>query len=65
MLKHNVPFREAHHVVGSLVGELYRAGKNFSEVDYCFEHITKKHKIAAPRHDIERVLDPKVINAFV
>ena len=30
---HNVPFREAHHIVGSLVGKLYRAGKNFDDLN--------------------------------
>jgi argininosuccinate lyase len=40
---------EAHHIVGSLVGELSRAGKNFGEVEYCVNHITKKHKINGMR----------------
>jgi argininosuccinate lyase len=31
--KHNVPFREAHHIVGSLVGDLYRAKDNFKNFE--------------------------------
>jgi argininosuccinate lyase len=60
VLKHNVPFREAHHVVGSLVGELTRAGKNFSDFDYCLQHL-RKNKIDAPEDDIRRCLDPKAV----
>jgi len=60
VLVHNVPFREAHHIVGSLVGELYRAKKNFEDFDYCFEHL-KKHNINAPEADVKRVLDAKSV----
>jgi argininosuccinate lyase len=38
---HNVPFREAHHVVGSLVGKLYRSGNNFSNFDMCKQHMVE------------------------
>jgi argininosuccinate lyase len=61
VLKHNVPFREAHHVVGSLVGQLSRAKENFRNFDACYEHIVKTHKIDAPKEDLQRVLDPKSV----
>lgn len=61
VLRHNVPFREAHHVVGSLVGDLYRSGKNFSEFQVCYDHITKKHGIKATPEDVRAVLDPKTV----
>lgn len=60
VLVHNVPFREAHHVVGSLVGELYRKGENFDNFSYCYEHL-KKHNIKAPEADVRRVLDAKSV----
>jgi argininosuccinate lyase len=58
VLRHNVPFRQAHHVVGSLVGQLSRAGQNFSNTEACFEHLDKEG-IKAPREDILKLLDPK------
>jgi argininosuccinate lyase len=61
VLKHNVPFREAHHVVGSLVGELSRAKENFRNFDACYNHIVNVHKIKAPKEDLQRVLDPKSV----
>lgn len=67
VLVHNVPFREAHHIVGSLVGELYRKGENFENFDYCFQHL-KKNNINAPAEDVKRVIDAKSVmmsyNAF-
>jgi argininosuccinate lyase len=61
VLKHNVPFREAHHVVGSLVGQLSRNKENFRNFDACYNHIVNVHKIAAPKEDLQRVLDPKSV----
>ena len=60
VLVHNVPFREAHHIVGSLVGELYRKGENFENFDYCYQHLVK-HNIKAPQEDVRRVLDAKSV----
>ena len=57
---HNVPFRTAHHVVGSLVGELSRRGENFTNFKACYEHLTK-NGISAPEKDIHAVLDPKQV----
>lgn len=60
VLRHNVPFREAHHVVGSLVGSLSRAGQNFSNTEACFKHLEAAN-IKAPREDILKILDPKQV----
>jgi argininosuccinate lyase len=60
VLVHNVPFREAHHIVGSLVGELYRKGENFENFAYCYEHL-KKNNIIAPEADVRKVLDAKSV----
>ncbi len=57
---HKVPFRQAHHIVGSLVGELSRRGENFSNFKTCMEHL-KKNKIDAPDEDVRKVLDPKEV----
>jgi len=58
--KHNLPFRQSHHVVGSLVGELSRAGQNFSNFDKCFAHL-KANGINAPESEVRAVLDPKTV----
>ena len=60
VLVHNVPFREAHHIVGSLVGELNRKGENFDNFQYCYDHL-KKNNINAPEADVKRVLDAKSV----
>ena len=59
--KHDVPFREAHHIVGSLVGELYRSGQDFSNTDFCIKHIIQTHNIKANPDDIKKVLDSKSV----
>lgn len=60
VLKHGVPFRESHHIVGSLVGDLYRSGENFSNFDRCYAHL-KNNGIDAPEQEIRDVLDPKTV----
>ena len=60
VLVHDIPFRESHHIVGSLVGELVRQGKNFDEFKYCYEHL-KKNGINAPEEDVRRVIDAKSV----
>jgi len=62
VLKHKVPFRDAHHVVGSLVGELVRMDSNLTNTDYCMKHLEKKG-IKAPREEVLAVLDPKKVMA--
>jgi len=59
--KHQVPFRTAHHIVGSLVGELSRSGRNFSDYDFCIDHIVKKHKVDVNPSEIKKVFDPKTV----
>ena len=59
--RHDVPFREAHHVVGSLVGELSRAGQDFSNTEFCVKHITETHRIKAKREEIQAVLNSKSV----
>jgi len=58
--KHNIPFREAHDIVGALVGKLYRAGQNFQNRDVCFDFL-KESGIKAPREEVDKVLDPKQV----
>ena len=57
---HKVSFRQAHHIVGSLVGELSRRGENFSNFKTCMDHL-KKSKIDAPESEVKKVLDPKEV----
>lgn len=57
---HNLSFRKAHHVIGSLVGELSRSKRNFSDFDFCIQHF-KKEGIVAPDEEIKRMLDPKQV----
>jgi argininosuccinate lyase len=58
--KHKVPFRQAHHIVGTLVGELVRKGQNFKSFEVCRDHL-KKSQISAPDAEIRAVLDPKPV----
>lgn len=55
---HNVPFRQAHHIVGSLVGKLYRAGKNFEDFETCKQHMVESN-IKISDEDLKNALDPK------
>jgi len=59
--KHNVPFRQAHHVVGSLVGDLARSGRNFRDWEACVDWIIVKHGIPANRDELKKVFDPKYV----
>jgi argininosuccinate lyase len=58
--EHQVAFRAAHHIVGSLVGELSRAGKDFRDRDYCMAHM-KKNNIKCTMAELNAVLDPKMV----
>jgi len=53
---HKVPFRSAHHIVGSLVGVLSRAGKNFNDRETCQKHLAE-NGVTASLADIHKVLD--------
>ena len=60
LVRKQVPFRKAHHVVGSLVGDLSRRGENFSNFKACWEHL-KKSGIEAKEDEVRAVLDPKQV----
>lgn len=59
--KHKQPFRHAHDIVGTLVGKLSRAGKNF-DTDFatCAAHL-REHGIKASDDEIRSVLSPKTV----
>jgi argininosuccinate lyase len=57
---HNVSFRQSHHIVGSLVGELSRRGENFSNFAACIDHL-KKNNIHAREEEVKQVLDPQQV----
>ena len=54
--EHKIPFREAHHIVGSLVGVLVRSGKDFSALDVCLEHLRSKG-VKVDEGRLRKVLD--------
>lgn len=59
--KHQQPFRHAHDIVGTLVGKLYRSGKDFmSDFETCVAHL-KEHGIVATNEEIRNVLDPQKV----
>jgi argininosuccinate lyase len=58
--RHQVPFRKAHHIVGSLVGELSRRSENFRNFTACFDHL-RASGIQADREELESVLDPRKV----
>ncbi|MEI6789701.1 MAG: lyase family protein [Myxococcaceae bacterium] len=55
-----VPFRKAHHVVGSLVGKLSRSGQTFSNLEVCAQHL-KECELEMSQSELTRVLDPKQV----
>jgi argininosuccinate lyase len=57
---HKMSFRQAHHVVGSLVGELSRRAENFGNFAMCMDHL-RKSKIEAPESEVRKILDPKEV----
>ena len=60
--EHGVPFRKAHHVVGSLVGDLSRQGKSFAGNEmYCVEKLNKEHLIPATLEEFVKCTDPATI----
>jgi len=58
--KHQVPFRQAHHVVGSLVGELSRSGSDLRNTEYALQHLNKNGIKADPK-ELAAVLDPHTV----
>lgn len=58
---HGVPFREAHHVVGSFVGDLTRKGQNFKgNLDACVAHLASRGITADPE-EVNKALEPDLI----
>ena len=56
-----VPFRTAHHISGSLVGKLVRAGKCFDgNLQECQAHL-REHGVNAPDDEVLKVLDTKSV----
>merc|ERR1712167_295367 len=39
VLHHEVPFRETHHIVGSLVGKLTRSGRDMTDTKAVLDHL--------------------------
>jgi len=59
--KHEVPFRSAHHMVGSLVGDLARKGQSFEgNEEYCVAHL-KKQGISTTVQEVCKYTNPKQI----
>jgi len=54
--KHKMPFRQTHHVIGSLVGILTRDKDDFRNYARVQAHL-KEHHIEATLEDLEAVLD--------
>jgi len=61
VMKHNVAFRQAHHIVGSLVGELVRSNRNFRDWEACVDWIIKKNNIKANPEELKKVFDPVAV----
>jgi len=60
---HKVPFRTAHHIVGSMVGDLVKKGKSFEgNIAICQEHL-KAHNVIASDEDVNKVLSTKPVVA--
>jgi len=53
---HNVPFRETHHIVGSLVGDLTRKKDNFKNYPAVKAHL-EHHGIKATDEELDAVLN--------
>jgi argininosuccinate lyase len=60
LVRRDVPFRKAHHIVGSLVGDLSRAGKNFSDFEAVQAHLAK-NEITATVEEVRAVLDGSIV----
>lgn len=56
----NVPFRKAHHIVGSLVGNLTRSGDNFNNYGAVQTHL-KEHEVEATVQELQAVLDGALV----
>ena len=59
---HDVPFRQAHHIVGSFVGEMSRQGRSLEgcEPDL-LAHLQRNGVPTATADDCAQMIDPKAI----
>jgi argininosuccinate lyase len=57
LVRRGVSFRKAHHIVGSLVGELSRSGRNFRDAQACLAHLAK-NDVVMTAEELDRALDP-------
>lgn len=60
LVRRGVPFRKAHHIVGSLVGELSRSGRDFSDFSAVQAHLAKS-EINASVEEVQAVLDGSIV----
>jgi len=60
--EHNVPFRQTHHIVGALVGEMVRTKQVFSKdnLDVCVK-IMKEGGVETTEEDLWKVVDPQQV----
>ncbi|MFH1055480.1 MAG: argininosuccinate lyase [Candidatus Altiarchaeota archaeon] len=56
--EHGLTFRQCHHIVGGLVGELHRKGKNFMDFDEVHS-ILSKHGVEVSFDEMRQIFDPK------
>jgi len=60
---HKVAFRTAHHIVGSLVGDLVKQGKSFEgNIAICQQHL-KASNVIASDEEVNKVLSTKPVVA--
>ncbi len=55
---HGRPFRESHEIVGNIVGQLCKEGKNFNDVERTGE-LLREHGIELARDELAAVVDPE------
>jgi argininosuccinate lyase len=57
LVRRGIPFRQAHHIVGTLVGDLTRSGRNFSDLKACHAHL-QKNNINMTMDEVKATLEP-------
>jgi argininosuccinate lyase len=56
--EHGLTFRQCHHIVGALVGELHRKGKNFMDFDEVHA-ILKRQGVDVGFDEMRQIFDPQ------
>ena len=56
--EHGLTFRQCHHIVGNLVGELHRRGKNFMDFDDVHDIIAESG-VEVGFDEMRQIFDPK------